>query len=178
MLKLFKRLLMIILFVIIFFAIGISLFVSFAPQFGQKPEGADLERVKQSEHYTEGGFVNLIETSMDLKLSNMPGLLWGFLSPPKGKIPSKPLPTDWNEGNETHVDSLSYITWYGHSAVMLEIDGKVILIDPMLGPSSAPVSFMTQRFGYEEPINFEALPHIDAIIIFTIITIIWIMSRF
>ncbi len=165
MLKLFKRLLMIILFVIIFFAIGISLFVSFAPQFGQKPEGADLERVKQSEHYTEGGFVNLIETSMDLKLSNMPGLLWGFLSPPKGKIPSKPLPTDWNEGNETHVDSLSYITWYGHSAVMLEIDGKVILIDPMLGPSSAPVSFMTQRFGYEEPINFEALPHIDAIII-------------
>ena len=165
MLKFLKRFVMIVLLVIVLFSIGVTVFVSFSPQFGKKPEGADLERIKQSEHYLEGGFENLIETRMDMKLSKIPGMLLTFLSPPKGKNPGKPLPTDWEEGNETHVDSLSYITWYGHSAVMLEIDRKTILIDPMLGAASAPVSFITQRFGYEEPINFEELPHIDAIII-------------
>ena len=165
MFKLLKRLLMSIVVFFIVVGVGITLFVTFAPQFGQKPEGSDLERIKQSEHYGEGEFVNLIETSMDMKVSKIPGLLWGFLSPPKGKNPSKPLPTDWEEGNETQIDSLSYITWFGHSAVMLEIDKKVILIDPMLGPSSAPVSFMTKRFAYEEPINIEEISHVDAIII-------------
>lgn len=156
---------MAIVIIVAIFAAGIIVFVSFAPQFGQKPEGDDLERIKNSNHYDGEAFVNLIETSMDMKLSKMPALLWGFLSPPVGKNPSKPLPTEWNEGNETQIDSLSYITWFGHSAVMLELDGKVILIDPMLGPASAPVSFMTKRFGYEAPINIEKLPHIDAIII-------------
>ena len=165
MLKFLKRFVMIVLLVIVLIAAGVSEFVSFAPQFGQKPAGADLERVQQSKHYGEGGFVNLIETNMDIKLSKMPGMMLAFLSPPKGKNPNKPLPTDWDEGNESRIDSLSYITWFGHSAVMLEIDGKTILIDPMLGAASAPVSFMTQRFVYEEPINFEELAHIDAIII-------------
>ena len=165
MLKFLKRFVMIVLLVIVLIAAGVSAFVSFAPQFGQKPAGADLERVQQSKHYGEGGFVNLIETNMDIKLSKMPGMMLAFLSPPKGKNPNKPLPTDWDEGNESRIDSLSYITWFGHSAVMLEIDGKTILIDPMLGAASAPVSFMTQRFVYEEPINFEELAHIDAIII-------------
>ena len=146
MLKFLKRFVMIVLLVIVLIAAGVSAFVSFAPQFGQKPAGADLERVQQSKHYGEGGFVNLIETSMDIKLSKMPGMMLAFLSPPKGKNPNKPLPTDWDEGNESRIDSLSYITWFGHSAVMLEIDGKTILIDPMLGAASAPVSFMTQRF--------------------------------
>ena len=165
MLKFLKRFVMIVLLVIVLIAAGVSAFVSFAPQFGQKPAGADLERVQQSKHYGEGGFVNLIETNMDIKLSKMPGMMLAFLSSPKGKNPNKPLPTDWDEGNESRIDSLSYITWFGHSAVMLEIDGKTILIDPMLGAASAPVSFMTQRFVYEEPINFEELAHIDAIII-------------
>lgn len=165
MLKFLKRFVMIVLLVIVLIAAGVSAFVSFTPQFGQKPAGADLERVQQSKHYGEGGFVNLIETNMDIKLSKMPGMMLAFLSPPKGKNPNKPLPTHWDEGNESRIDSLSYITWFGHSAVMLEIDGKTILIDPMLGAASAPVSFMTQRFVYEEPINFEELAHIDAIII-------------
>lgn len=151
--------------IIALFALGVTLFVSFAPQFGAKPTGKDLERIKQSEHFQNGEFTNLIETSMDMKLSSMPGLLYGFLFPPKGKNPSTPLPTKWDEGNQSEVDSLAYITWFGHSAVLLEIDGKTILIDPMLGPASSPVSFMTQRFGYQEPIDLSDLTQIDAIII-------------
>lgn len=162
--KVVKRIGIGILLVILLLGVGITLFVSLAPQFGQAPKGADLNRIEQSKNYADGAFQNLIETSMDMELSKMPGLMKTFLNPPKGKNPMKPLPTKWERQPQQN-DSLTYVTWFGHSAVLLELEGKVILLDPMLGPSSAPVSFMTQRFTYAEPIELDALPDIDAIII-------------
>ncbi len=163
--KTVKRLFALIGLTIAVFIIGVILFVSLAPQFGRVPEGADLEKLKKSQHYQNGVFVNLIETSMEVDISSMPGMLADFINPPDGKNPNKPLPTKWSEGNVSTIDSIAYITWFGHSAVMLEIDNKTVLIDPMLGPSCAPVSFMTKRFKYEEPIALESLPMIDVIII-------------
>ncbi len=150
---------------IIVLAVGIAIFINVAPQFGQVPQGEDLERVKKSEHFEDGVFVNLIETKMDIPLSKIPGMMWGFLSPGENKSPSKSLPTEFNHQANTAPDSTALITWYGHSAVLLKIDGKVILIDPMLGPAASPVSFMTNRFNYEEPIDLKEIPKVDAIII-------------
>ena len=62
-------------------------------------------------------------------------------------------------------DSITQVTWYGHSAILLEIDGKNLLIDPMLGPAASPVSFLSKRFPYKNSINLENLPEIDAVII-------------
>lgn len=165
MLKILKYMLLSIVGIVVLLGIGITLFVSFAPQFGQSPKGDDLSRIEQSEHYENGEFVNLIETKMDLQFSKMPGLMLEFLNPPKGKNPEKPQPTRWDDGDNSNADSLTYVTWFGHSAVMVEMDEQVILIDPMLGESSSPVGFMTKRFGYQEPIDFDDLPHVDAIII-------------
>lgn len=165
MFRILKKIFMIVVIVIAALAIGITLFVSFAPQFGAAPSGDDLKRIEKSNNYNKGQFQNLIEISMDLDFSKMPKLLLEFISPPAGKNPTKPLPTGWDNGNRSDIDSLAYITWFGHSAVMLEIEGKTILIDPMLGEASSPVSFMTKRFGYKEPINIDELTEIDAIII-------------
>ena len=165
MFKIIKRIALVLALIVVVISIGVTLFVSLAPQFGAKPEGEDLIRIKQSENFQNEEFINIIETSMELDLSKLPDLMQSLLFPPKGKNPAKLLPTKWEEGNSTYIDSLAYITWYGHSAVKLEIDGKTILLDPMLGSASAPVSFMTQRFGYQEPIDFSAIGDIDAIII-------------
>lgn len=156
--------LVVILVMLCLFA-GILTFISLAPQFGKPPSGEDLVSISASPNYTNGQFVNLVETSMDFDVSDMPGLLYSFIFPPEGKNPIKPIPTQWETEITYDNDSLAKLTWFGHSAVMLEIDGKTILIDPMLGPASAPVSFLTKRFDYEEPIKIANLPHIDAIII-------------
>ena len=58
-----------------------------------------------------------------------------------------------------------YVTWYGHSAILLEIEGKRILIDPMLGPAASPVPFLTKRFEYEDPIDLDDIVDIDAVLI-------------
>ena len=82
--------------------------------------------------------------------------------------PVKPLPVFFEEGN---VDSPlpaseARVTWYGHSAVFLEIDGKRILLDPMLGESASPVPlFGSTRFHLEKPLESLRFPRIDAVLI-------------
>ena len=165
MLKFFKRFMIILFSLIGLLVLGIAIFIYTAPQFGQTPEGDDLNRIQESEHYKEGVFDNLIETKMDIPMSKIPGMMAGFLFPSKGKHPTDSLPAKFDFEHPNLQDSVTHVTWFGHSAVMLEIDEKVILIDPMLGPAASPVSFMTNRFNYKQPIRIDDLPHIDAIII-------------
>ncbi|WP_130616749.1 MBL fold metallo-hydrolase [Cohnella abietis] len=83
---------------------------------------------------------------------------------PKGK-PSSPikavplLPVGIPNGG------LPSVTWFGHSAILLRLDGKTIFLDPMLGkrPSPFPV-FGGKRFSESLPIEIEQLPSIDAVI--------------
>jgi len=63
------------------------------------------------------------------------------------------------------IDSTTYITWYGHSALLLEMEGKRILLDPMFGAYSSPVSFFGKRFAYQSPIDINAFTNIDAVIL-------------
>ncbi len=83
----------------------------------------------------------------------------------EGREPQKLLPTRFGEGNQVTSDSMVYATWYGHSAILLEIEGKRLLLDPMLGPASAPVPFFTKRFPYEQPIDLNQITDIDAVLI-------------
>lgn len=58
------------------------------------------------------------------------------------------------------------ITWFGHSAFLLQINGKNILLDPMFGKSPSPIPAIgPQRFSDELPSNPEDLPLIDAVVI-------------
>lgn len=66
---------------------------------------------------------------------------------------------------ETVSDS-ARVTWFGHSAFFLEIEGKKLLFDPMFGSRPSPVSWAgTKRYSSELPIMPEDFPEVDAIII-------------
>ncbi len=154
---------LIILSLITLLAAGIFVFVKSAPQFGQKPRGEDLERISQSPHYDEGKFANLIETKMGsigAMMATLPDFLFG-----KNGSPDAPLPVKFGENGQLAADSLCFVTWYGHSAFLMEMEGKRILIDPMLGETAAPTSFGSSRFDYEKPIPIEELTDIDAVIL-------------
>ena len=58
------------------------------------------------------------------------------------------------------------ITWFGHSAIFLEMEGQNIFIDPMLGEVPAPHPLLgNSRFNKELPISIENLPEIDVVLI-------------
>ena len=141
---------------------GVFVFTKIAPQFGQPPKGEHLEQIKKSPNYGDEGFLNPINTEMasgwDL-LKTIPKFLFAKNGSPNDSIPVR------FEKPETPVDSLCYVTWYGHSAFLFEMQGKRILIDPMLGETAAPVSFGSSRFPYEQPIPIDELTNIDAVIL-------------
>lgn len=54
--------------------------------------------------------------------------------------------------------------WFGHSTVLLNFDGKFILVDPILSNSLGPFGFTVKRFQ-ESLVKPEDLPKIDYVII-------------
>ena len=56
------------------------------------------------------------------------------------------------------------VTWFGHSASLIEIDGMRVLIDPVWERAS-PFAFMGPKRFFEPTIALEALPKIDVVLI-------------
>ncbi|MGL5042883.1 MAG: MBL fold metallo-hydrolase [Culicoidibacterales bacterium] len=57
------------------------------------------------------------------------------------------------------------IAWLGHSSVLVRIEGKTILIDPVFSHSASPLSFVICRFQKEIPLDSAMLTHIDIILL-------------
>src|SRR6476661_807815 len=148
--------------------VGALAFTSSSPEFGGKPSEADKARYAQSGHYQNGEFVNLVPTSVSTG-GSMVGTLWNFMfkkspqSKPPGPLPTLPL------------DSLSItrktpdvvrVTWFGHSASLVEIAGQNVLLDPMLSVEMGPLSWVTpNRYNPALAITPEHLPAIAAVLI-------------
>lgn len=143
--------------------IGGLIFVNTSKQFGQRPEGEDLNRISNSPLFKDNKFENPIETTtanFRAALRALPR----FLSLKNGS-PEKELPVKFGEDDRPQVDSSCFVTWYGHSAFLIEIEGKRILIDPMLGEIASPLPIGSKRFKYERPILIDEIDNIDIMII-------------
>ncbi|WP_240676090.1 MBL fold metallo-hydrolase [Botryobacter ruber] len=143
-------------------------FLNLAPQFGGKIKGERLERVQQSPNYSDGVFQNPVETSMDLSVKEYFKLFGNYLNKGENLEPDWVIPVQ--EINPQRFrqrqDTATVITWFGHSAFLVELDGKRLLLDPMLGNVASPVSFIgPERFNEKLPISIEDLPAIDAVLL-------------
>jgi L-ascorbate metabolism protein UlaG (beta-lactamase superfamily) len=145
-----------------------ALFINLNPAFGGKPTEAQKERYKQSGLYKNGKFKNQIPTSMDMGLGELASTFAEFIKGSPDRQPATNIPVK-------RIDSLDIagysgedtrLTWFGHSAFLLEIDGMNILLDPMFSNSPAPHPWLGPKRYFEElPIEIEKLPYIDAVII-------------
>ena len=57
------------------------------------------------------------------------------------------------------------ITWIGHSSLIIEIDGKRILTDPVWSQRASFLSFMGPKRFFDAPVPLSELPKLDAILI-------------
>ncbi|PRY98277.1 L-ascorbate metabolism protein UlaG (beta-lactamase superfamily) [Marinilabilia salmonicolor] len=78
---------------------------------------------------------------------------------PETPFPKKMLTK--NEFSKTPADFATY--WFGHSTVILELDGKRILFDPVF-KNAGPLPIITRRYDIS-PLKREELPKIDLVII-------------
>ncbi|TXE11845.1 hypothetical protein FUA26_07210 [Seonamhaeicola algicola] len=154
-----------ILTVVLLIVIVTAIFVNTSPQFGGTPKVADLERIKNSKHYKNKAFVNdeLTLASTGFKWQS----LFQFFTNGNNKVPLKQLPqNNLNTSFFKTKPSKPRVTWFGHSALFLEIEGINVFIDPMLGNVPAPHPLLgSERFNKDLPISIENLPAIDLVLI-------------
>ena len=56
--------------------------------------------------------------------------------------------------------------WYGHSVILMQIQGKVLLVDPMLGPDTTPIApIANKRFSENTLDLIDDFPEIDLMLI-------------
>lgn len=146
-------------------AAGIILFVNLSPQFGASKKAIRTSTVINSPNYIKGAFRNGEETTVmaGFRISSIPSFFTNGNKVPDFRIPVQKV--DASQINQIG-DSLSRVTWFGHSTVLIETAGKTIFIDPMMGNVPSPVSWAgSGRFNPELPIEIESLPFIDVVLI-------------
>jgi len=145
-----------------------ALFLSFAPQIGTVAIGERLMRMEQSPNFKDGIFQNTIETGMDMGPSKIASTFWQMMTGVENATPKSVVAaTPFNaEQFAAMPDSAISVSWFGHSSVILKLEGKVFLIDPVFSERASMFQFMgPKRFDYSEHMTVDQLPEIDAVVI-------------
>ena len=139
-------------------------FITFSPQFGSKDKQFSMERMLASEYFDGKKFRNIDVTKMG---SVSFKTLYEFFFTGNSRRPQQELPLKERSAEEfTNSIDQTRLTWFGHSTVFLEIDGKKIFIDPMFGNVPAPHPLLgASRYNSKLPLEIDDIPELDAVII-------------
>ncbi len=80
------------------------------------------------------------------------------------KHPLGPFKTDVSIYQQPPASGLR-ITWIGHSSLLIEIDGKRILTDPVWSERASFLSFMGPKRFFQAPLALNELPPLDAVLL-------------
>lgn len=152
--------------ILLVLGLSTSLVISCSPQFGGNVTKVEREEFKDYPTYNEEEeiFENLVETNMDMDFASIWSLLKEYTRSDSTRSPGEDIRTLAYE--DFAQDTVPKLMWFGHSAFLLQIDGKNILLDPMLSEVPSPFDFMGEpRYSHELPTEIEELPQIDFVII-------------
>jgi L-ascorbate metabolism protein UlaG (beta-lactamase superfamily) len=134
------------------------------PQFGRAPQGKRLERIRQSPNFRDGKFHNLSPTPDLTNGATYFSVLREFLSAKPRRIPSHEIPHTKTDLKTLPADE-DVLVWFGHSSYFMQIDGKKVLVDPVLSGAASPVAFTTREFKGTGVYRAADLPEIDYLFI-------------
>ena len=127
---------------------------------GDRADGERAERYERSPQFSMGKFRNTVPATM-IAASSMPRLLAATLTDRDRRHPHGPIPV---VTPETGGDGL-YVTWFGHSSALIELDGRRVLVDPVWSERCSPSRLAGPKRLHEPPVALRELPPIDAILI-------------
>jgi len=132
--------------------------------FGSNPSGKDLDRIVASANYKNNIFQNLSETMALLEGTSYIKLTWSFFNKPKNTAPGSPLPSIKTELKSVAIEK-PLIVWLGHSSYFIHINGRNILVDPVLSGYASPFSFIGKSFKGSDIYTTDDLPDIDLLVL-------------
>ncbi|MEP7168485.1 MAG: MBL fold metallo-hydrolase [Bacteroidota bacterium] len=152
------------LIIILSFVAAVYLFMQH-PKFGKISTGERLERIKKSPNYKNGKFQN-INFTPDLTegVSYYKVMKEFFFDKSKRVTPVDVLPSKKTNLISLDADKNTFV-WFGHSSYFMQIDGKKILVDPVMSGAASPLSFTTKSFKGTDVYTTEDIPEIDYLFI-------------
>jgi hypothetical protein len=139
----------------------------YSKQFGGKITKEHTAQYQQSPNWKNGKFQNIEDTSLHISLSKMPGIIYRQFTGKAEREPSQPLPIlPFDKQSFLQTSDAPKMIWYGHSVLLLRINDKTILIDPMLGPNASPIGPVTTRRFSENTLDLiDNFPEIDLLLL-------------
>jgi L-ascorbate metabolism protein UlaG (beta-lactamase superfamily) len=128
---------------------------------GKRAEGERLQRMQASPAWNGERFRNAIPTG---EMSSW-ALTKRWLKGADFTSPTEPPPTVTPTGLGTPPASGLRITWFGHSSLLVEIDGKRFLTDPVWSERCSPSSVIGPKRFFEPPLPLDELPPVDAVLL-------------
>ena len=147
----------------------IGLFISGCSNFGTRPSDQEKEKFRSSKQFNaeKGSFensrpevyANMRENSVDW------GVITEWFSEGVDRVPKQKLPEIKPNMKQflQHSEDLKII-WFGHSSFLLNMDGKLVLVDPVFSGSASPVPFLAPSFQ-KSVLDLGELPEIDYILL-------------
>ncbi|HSV50798.1 MAG TPA: MBL fold metallo-hydrolase [Burkholderiaceae bacterium] len=143
-------------------ALGVWL-VFRAESFGGVPEGARLERMRQSKQFHDGRFENTPPYVSQLSLvGELQAYLGDQVREPTFEVPVLQMSAD-DLGRPAAPGLRAW--WLGHASVLLEIDGVRILTDPVFSQRVSPFQFAGPARLHPAPLALAQWKNIDAVVI-------------
>ena len=142
--------------------------LNFSPRVGTNPSGERLQRIQRQPNHKDGKLHNLIPTDMRMSPRTMFKVMWWMLRGGEGREPERPLPVfafDREAWARVPTDEVA-IAWFGHSTMLIKVDGLTFLTDPVFGARASMFSFAgPERFAYTEHFDVSILPKVDAVLL-------------
>ncbi len=156
---LIKRIMAVFIFIVLIIGVGTWVFLN-TERFGKHPSGKLKQKIEQSPHYENGSFKNLNHTPTLTKGVGYGEVLYEYFFSANPKEPTQPLPSVKTDLKALNADE-NVLIWMGHSTYFIQLDGKKVLVDPVLSGYASPVSFTTRAYQGTDIYTTDDIPEID-----------------
>lgn len=129
---------------------------------GARARGTRMERMIGSPQFSNGVFQNSLPERTDMWSASVK---WMKGAP--HREPSGPVPVESRRAADYEQAPASglRVTWLGHSSMLVELEGRRVLFDPVFGERCSPSSFYGPRRFFAPPLPVSELPELDAVVI-------------
>ncbi len=135
--------------------------------FGSEADGARLARMQRSPRFRDGVFHNPQPLYNDASLGKLASRVLDGSDHGAPADPARDIAVVRGDGSAFRSPPASglRVTWFGHSSLLIELDGYKILTDPVWGSRASPFRWVGPRRWYEPPVALADLPALDAVVI-------------
>jgi len=157
--RIIKKIMLGLLIISITIGVGTLLFLN-TERFGKHPSAGRLVKIEQSPNFKNGSFQNLNHTPMLTEGVGYGKVMYEFFFSSKPKEPKIKIPSVKTDLKTMDITE-NVLIWMGHSSYFIQLDGKRILVDPVLSGNASPLSFTTKAYKGTDIYTTDDLPEID-----------------